>query len=191
MSTTGTILGGVTVSACPTRVERQRAYAKVLRLSSVYTPQSSHRRARQFVGSDVKSIGRALTGTRDGRCSCLAVRDGEVSSIWMRSKKPRRAMCAGGLSADGSIAHRPRGECRAYAERIQYRTRLSQPGPMDRQSSKQQYHARVDSLPRDSHRRGTCSCSPGTGTHHRGGDHRAPLRSFSGPRWMIERGPVP
>src|SRR5258708_22504302 len=47
-------------------VERQRAYAKVLRLSTVYTPQVVIDGQDNFVGSDVKSIGRALTGNRNG-----------------------------------------------------------------------------------------------------------------------------
>ncbi len=44
----------------PDAVERQRAYAKALRLSTVYTPQVVIDGQDDFVGSDVKSIGREI-----------------------------------------------------------------------------------------------------------------------------------
>src|SRR5258708_2688786 len=62
----------------PDAVERQRAYAKALRLSTVYTPQVVIDGQDDFVGSDVKSIGRALTGNRNGVAVALSVRDGAV-----------------------------------------------------------------------------------------------------------------
>src|SRR4030088_1641066 len=44
----------------PEAAQRQRGYAKSLRLSSVYTPQVVIDGQDNFVGSDVKSIGRAF-----------------------------------------------------------------------------------------------------------------------------------
>src|ERR1700682_3460150 len=61
----------------PEAVERQRTYAKSLRLSSVYTPQVVIDGQGNFIGSDVKSIGRALTGNRNGVAVALSGRGGE------------------------------------------------------------------------------------------------------------------
>src|ERR1700730_8605379 len=62
----------------PEAVQRQRTYAKSLRLSSVYTPQVVIDGQHDFVGSDVKSISRALTENRNGVAIALSVRDGDV-----------------------------------------------------------------------------------------------------------------
>jgi hypothetical protein len=62
----------------PEAVQRQRAYAKTLRLSSVYTPQIVIDGQGDFVGSDRAAIGRALSGNRNGVAVALSVRDGEV-----------------------------------------------------------------------------------------------------------------
>jgi len=62
----------------PEAVQRQRAYADALRLSSVYTPQVVIDGHGNFVGSDRSAIGRALSGTRSGVAVALSVRDGEV-----------------------------------------------------------------------------------------------------------------
>jgi len=63
----------------PEAVERQRAYAKNLRLASVYTPQVVIDGQGNFVGNDRASIGRALAGNRNGGVAvALAVRDGDV-----------------------------------------------------------------------------------------------------------------
>jgi len=59
-------------------VQRQNAYAKALRLSSVYTPQIIVDGHDDFVGSDRSSIGRALSGSRNGVAVALSVHDGEV-----------------------------------------------------------------------------------------------------------------
>ena len=58
---------------------RQRAYAKTLRLSSVYTPQVVIDGRRDFVGSDRNKIGNALSETRIGPPIEIMVRDGTVS----------------------------------------------------------------------------------------------------------------
>ncbi|MFI4889046.1 MAG: DUF1223 domain-containing protein [Steroidobacterales bacterium] len=52
--------------ALPASVQRQRNYAKALRLSTVYTPQVVIDGKQDFVGSDRPSIGRALSAGRDG-----------------------------------------------------------------------------------------------------------------------------
>jgi hypothetical protein len=52
--------------ALPAAVDRQRAYAKALRLASVYTPQAVIDGTANFVGSDRAAIGRALTGAGAG-----------------------------------------------------------------------------------------------------------------------------
>src|SRR3984885_15196023 len=62
----------------PEAVQRQRAYAKALRLSSVYTPQVVIDGQKDFVGSDRPAIGRALSGNRNGVAVALSLRDGEV-----------------------------------------------------------------------------------------------------------------
>ena len=62
----------------PGAVQRQDAYAKALRLSSVYTPQVVIDGQEDFVGSDRTSIGRALSGSRSGVAVALSMRDGEV-----------------------------------------------------------------------------------------------------------------
>jgi hypothetical protein len=62
----------------PEAVLRQRVYAKALRLSSVYTPQVVVDGQDDFVGSDRRAIGRALSGNRNGVAVALSVRDGEI-----------------------------------------------------------------------------------------------------------------
>ncbi len=64
--------------ALPEAVQRQRAYAKALRLSSVYTPQAVIDGHEDCVGSDRLSIGRSLMQKRSGVALALTVRDGEV-----------------------------------------------------------------------------------------------------------------
>ncbi len=64
--------------ALPESVERQRAYAKALRLSSIYTPQVVVDGHENCVGSDRNSIGRALMQQRSGVALALTVREGEV-----------------------------------------------------------------------------------------------------------------
>jgi len=62
----------------PEATQRQRAYAKSLRISSVYTPQVVIDGTSDFVGSDRASIGRALTDGRNGVAVALSLRNGEV-----------------------------------------------------------------------------------------------------------------
>ncbi|HUX73013.1 MAG TPA: DUF1223 domain-containing protein [Steroidobacteraceae bacterium] len=58
--------------------QRQRGYAKSLRLSSVYTPQVIVDGHRDFVGSDRVAIGKALAARRSAIAVALSLRSGEV-----------------------------------------------------------------------------------------------------------------
>ena len=64
--------------ALPEAVQRQRVYAKALRLSSVYTPQVVIDGHEDCVAGDRNSIGRALAQKRGGVAVALTVREGEV-----------------------------------------------------------------------------------------------------------------
>jgi hypothetical protein len=59
-------------------VERQRAYARSLRLSSVYTPEVVIDGRADYVGSNRVGIGNALKGKRDGVPVTLSVGNGEA-----------------------------------------------------------------------------------------------------------------
>jgi hypothetical protein len=62
----------------PEATPRQRAYARAMSLSSVYTPQVVVDGHEDFVGSDRRSIGQALNSARTGIPVTLAVSDGSV-----------------------------------------------------------------------------------------------------------------
>jgi len=62
----------------PDAAQRQRGYAKTLRLSSVYTPQVVIDGRADYVGSDRAAIGRALAVERKGSAIALSAHDGEV-----------------------------------------------------------------------------------------------------------------
>jgi hypothetical protein len=59
-------------------VERQRSYARALRLPTVYTPQVVIDGRADYVGSDRSAIGRALQGSRDGVPVALTVSNAEL-----------------------------------------------------------------------------------------------------------------
>jgi hypothetical protein len=59
-------------------VERQRAYARALHLSTVYTPQIVIDGRRDFVGSDRSRIEHALADSRGGTPVAISVRDGAI-----------------------------------------------------------------------------------------------------------------
>jgi hypothetical protein len=71
-------LGWLDRFALPSAVQRQRAYAKNLGLSSVYTPQAIIDGHQNFVGSDRTSIGKALARPRSGAAIDLSLQEGEV-----------------------------------------------------------------------------------------------------------------
>lgn len=62
----------------PEAVQRQRNYAKSLRLSSVYTPQVVIDGRGDFVGSDRSAIGKELAAGRSGVPVTVSLKDGEV-----------------------------------------------------------------------------------------------------------------
>jgi hypothetical protein len=133
----------------PDAVQRQRTYATVLRLSSVYTPQVVIDGQHNFVGSDVKSIDRALTGNRDGVAVALSVRDGEVVVELDPSRQgaPSEVLLVAYLRTAVSPIGRGENAGRTLKEFNIVRDFHS----LGRWAGqKQQYHLRVDSLPRDS-----------------------------------------
>jgi len=129
-------------------VERQRAYAKALRLSTVYTPQVVIDGQDDFVGSDVKSIGRALTGNRNGVAVALSVRDGEVFiDLDAQKAAPSDVLLVAYLRTAVSPIGRGENAGRTLKEFNIVRGFHS----LGRWAGqKQQYRAPVDSLPRDS-----------------------------------------
>jgi hypothetical protein len=133
----------------PEAVQRQRAYAKSLRLSSVYTPQVVIDGQDNFVGSDVKSIGRALTENRNGVAVALSVRDGEVFvDLGARQKGvPSDVLLVAYLRTAVSPIGRGENAGRTINEFNIVRD-FHNLGRWVGQT--QQFHARVDSLPRDS-----------------------------------------
>ena len=86
--------------ALPSAVQRQRAYAKNLGLSSVYTPQVIIDGHQNFVGSDRFSIGKALARPRNGAAIDLSLQQGELRIGLPRSRVSRRARyCSSPISA--------------------------------------------------------------------------------------------
>jgi hypothetical protein len=132
----------------PEAAQRQRVYAKSLRLSSVYTPQVVIDGKDNFVGSDVKSIGRALTGNRNGVAVALSVRDGEVFIDLDAQQKgaPSDVLLVAYLRTAVSSIGRGENAGRTLKEFNIVRD-FHSVGRWTGQ--KQQFHARVDALPRD------------------------------------------
>jgi hypothetical protein len=77
----------------PGAVRRQDAYAKALRLSSVYTPQVVVDGHEDFVGSDRTSIGQALARNRSGVAVALSMSDSEVLVDLGMQEKEKVAPC--------------------------------------------------------------------------------------------------
>jgi hypothetical protein len=133
----------------PEAVQRQRAYARSLRLSSVYTPQVVIDGHADMVGSDRASISRALTGNRNGVAVALSVRDGEVLVDFdaQQNAAPSDVLLVAYLRTAVSPIGRGENAGRTLKEFNIVRDFHS----LGRWAGqKQQYHARVDSLPPDS-----------------------------------------
>lgn len=133
----------------PEAAERQRAYAKRLRLSSVYTPQVVVDGQGNFVGSDAKSIDRALTEKRNGVAVALSVSDGEIFVDLDAQQKgaPSDVLLVAYLRTAVSSIGRGENAGRTLKEFNIVRGFHS----LGRWAGqKQRYHSRVDSLPRDS-----------------------------------------
>jgi hypothetical protein len=140
----------------PEAVQRQRAYAKVLRLPSVYTPQVVIDGQNNFVGNDRASIGRALAGSRSGGVAVvLSVRDGDIlvdlgeqpkDSAGQQKGAPSDVLLAAYLRTAVSPVGRGENAGRTLKEFNIVRDFHS----LGRWSGqKQQYRSRVDSLPPD------------------------------------------
>jgi hypothetical protein len=132
----------------PEAAQRQRAYAKSLRLASVYTPQVVIDGQDNFVGSDVKSIDRALTDNRRGVGVALSVRGGEIFIDLDAQQKDVSSdvlLVAYLRAAVSSIGH---GENAGRTlEEFNIVRDFRSLGRWAGQ--KQQYHSRVDALPSD------------------------------------------
>jgi hypothetical protein len=77
-------------------VERQRSYARSLRLSSVYTPEVVIDGRADYVGSNRSGIGNALKEKRDGVPVTLSVGNGEAEIRLAPHEKAPREKQAGG-----------------------------------------------------------------------------------------------
>jgi hypothetical protein len=140
----------------PESVQRQREYANNLRLSSIYTPQVVIDGRDNFVGNDRASIGRALTGSRSGGVVvALSVHDGDVlvdlgeqQNDGAASQKgaPSDVLLVAYLRTAVSSIGRGENAGRTLKEFNIVRG-FHNLGRWSGQ--KQQYHARVDSLPPD------------------------------------------
>ncbi|HME41197.1 MAG TPA: DUF1223 domain-containing protein [Steroidobacteraceae bacterium] len=132
----------------PESVQRQRAYANALRLSSVYTPQVVVDGHGNFVGSDRASIGRALAGNRSGVPVALSVRDGEVRVDL--GTQDKAAACDVVLIAYLRTAVSPIGRGENAGRTLKEFNIVRGIRSLGRWDGQQrQYRAAVDALPRD------------------------------------------
>jgi len=132
----------------PEAVKRQRAYAKSLRLSSVFTPQAVIDGRDSFVGSDRISIGRDLAATRNGVTVELWVRDGELIVDLETQEKLATSDVVLVAYQRSAISPIGRGENRGRTiNEFNIVRALRTLGQWD--GEKGEYRARVDSLPRD------------------------------------------
>jgi hypothetical protein len=132
----------------PEAVQRQRAYAKSLRLASVYTPQAVIDGRDNFIGSDRTAIGRSLAEARHGVAVALSVREGEVliDVDAQPQGAPSEVLLVAYLRTAVSSIGRGENAGRTIKEFNIVRDFHS----LGRWSGqKQQYHARVDTLPPD------------------------------------------
>jgi hypothetical protein len=132
----------------PDAVQRQRGYAKTLRLSSVYTPQVVIDGQADYVGSDRAAIGRALAAQRKGAAVSLAIRDGEVivDLGTLEKAAPCDVVLVSYLRTASSPIGRGENAGRTITEFNIVRSFRSL-GRWDGQT--RQYRSRLDSLPPD------------------------------------------
>ena len=132
----------------PGSVERQRSYAKMLKLSSVYTPQVVIDGQGDFVGSDRAAIGRALAEPRSGVALTLAVHDGALRVDL--ADQAHATPCDIVLVSYQRSAISPIGRGENAGRTIQEFNIVREFRSLGRWSGRQQsYQARGDSLPRD------------------------------------------
>jgi hypothetical protein len=141
----------------PEAVQRQRLYAKSLRLATIYTPQIVLDGRGDFVGSDRAKIAAALAQSRTGVGVDVAVRDGDIQIDLAASGGPADAVAqAGAYPSDvllvsyqrSAVSNIGRGENagRTLAEFNIVRSIRSLGTYTGRL---QQYHAAVKTLPGD------------------------------------------
>jgi hypothetical protein len=132
----------------PGAVQRQDAYAKALRLSSVYTPQVVIDGQEDFVGSDRTAIGRALSGNRSGVALALSLRDGEV--LVDLGAQERVAPCDVLLVAYLRTAVSPIGRGENAGRTLKEFNIVRDFRSLGRwDGQKQRYHSPLTALPRD------------------------------------------
>jgi hypothetical protein len=154
-------------------VERQRTYARSLRLSGVYTPQVVIDGRADYVGSNRSAIDRALKSNRDGVPVSLSVIDGEAR---VRLDPPggpagsRGDALQNGQAADvvliaylrKAVSPIGRGENAGRTLEEFNIVRAVQPlGHWD--GSTQEFHTKLASLPRDTTDVAVLVQSPGQG----------------------------
>ena len=148
-------------------VERQRTYARSLRLSGVYTPQVVIDGRADYVGSNRSAIDRALKSNRDGVPVSLSVVDGEAR---VRLDPPRGSQPAKGQLADvvlvaylrKAVSPIGRGENAGRTLQEFNIVRAVQPlGHWD--GSTQEFHTKLASLPADTTDVAVLVQSPGQG----------------------------
>ena len=131
----------------PQAVQRQRAYAIALGLSTVYTPQAVIDGQGNFTGSDRRSIAKALEKPRSGVPISLSTSGGEVVVGLPAQVMSHRAMWCWSLISAPRSHISAAAKMRTYARGIQHRAGLTQPRKMGRE--KGQYHCSASSLPRE------------------------------------------
>ena len=148
-------------------VERQRTYARSLRLSGVYTPQVVIDGRADYVGSNRGAIDRALKSSRDGVPVSLSVVDGEAR---VRLDPPGGSQPAKGQTADvvlvaylrKAVSPIGRGENAGRTLEEFNIVRAVQPlGHWD--GSTQEFHTKLASLPQDTTDVAVLVQSPGQG----------------------------
>ena len=148
-------------------VERQRTYARSLRLSGVYTPQVVIDGRADYVGSNRGAIDRALKSSRDGVPVSLSVVDGEAR---VRLDPPGGSQPAKGQPADvvlvaylrKAVSPIGRGENAGRTLEEFNIVRAVQPlGHWD--GSTQEFHTKLASLPQDTTDVAVLVQSPGQG----------------------------
>ena len=148
-------------------VERQRAYARSLRLSSVYTPEIVIDGRADYVGSNRVGIGNALKETREGVPVTLSVANGEADVRLGPGEKALHGKEAGGdvvlvayLRKAVSAIGRGENAGRTLDEYNIVRAVV----PLGRwNGGAQEFHAKLASLPQDATDVAVLVQSPGQG----------------------------
>jgi hypothetical protein len=143
-------------------VERQRSYARSLRLSGVYTPQVVIDGHADYVGSNRRAIDRALQSSRDGVPVSLAVIDGEAR---VRLEPPRKVQPADVvLIAYLRKAVSPIGRGENAGRTLEEYNIVRAVQPLGRwDGSAREFHATLASLPQDATDLAVLVQSPGQG----------------------------